>query len=299
MTTLHFESIAPIENLAQYRSYQNQLQACSQITSDYSFANIWGWADEYELTWARYHELVWIAQQKPVPTYWAPVGDWSKVDWPSCFEQVFPMGAQFVRVPEKLADLWKSALPNQIKIEEARGEWDYLYATKELAELRGNRFHKKKNLLRQFQKKYDFTYVPMAPALVEDALSMQTDWCLWKDCESSDTLTSENRAIERILTHWASFENLLGGGIISDGKLIAYTIAEPLSEDMLVIHFEKGNQDYKGIYQAINQMFMATITDSFTTVNREQDLDDPGLRKAKLSYNPIGFQKKYKLRYMP
>jgi hypothetical protein len=31
-------------------------------------------------------------------------------------------------------------------------------------------------------------------------------------------------------------------------------------------------------------------------VNREQDLDDPGLRKAKESYHPIDFMKKYELR---
>ena len=68
---------------------------------------------------------------------------------------------------------------------------------------------------------------------------------------------------------------------------------------MLVIHFEKGNPDYKGVYQTINQMFLETLSGRYPTVNREQDLDDPGLRKAKLSYHPIGFQKKFKVKYKP
>lgn len=29
-----------------------------------------------------------------------------------------------------------------------------------------------------------------------------------------------------------------------------------------------------------------------TWVNREEDLDDPGLRQAKLSYRPVGFVRK-------
>ena len=62
-----------------------------------------------------------------------------------------------------------------------------------------------------------------------------------------------------------------------------------------MIHFEKGDTQYKGIYQAINQMFLAHEGNGFTLVNREQDLNDEGLRKAKLSYNPVKFLQKYRV----
>jgi hypothetical protein len=71
-------------------------------------------------------------------------------------------------------------------------------------------------------------------------------------------------------------------------------VAEPLPTDTLVIHFEKGMGSYKGVYQAMNQQFLATQT-GFTLVNREQDLGNEGLRKAKLSYNPVAFVRKYEL----
>ena len=77
--------------------------------------------------------------------------------------------------------------------------------------------------------------------------------------------------------------------------MAGYTIGESLSDDTLVIHFEKGNQDYKGVYQAINQMFLEQSGGRHQIVNREQDLGDEGLRKAKLSYNPFGFVKKYRI----
>jgi hypothetical protein len=75
--------------------------------------------------------------------------------------------------------------------------------------------------------------------------------------------------------------------------IVAYTIAEPLDEETVVIHFEKGCPAHKGIYQAINQMFLESLEGRFRLVNREQDLGDPGLRKAKLSYHPVAYNKKF------
>jgi hypothetical protein len=76
---------------------------------------------------------------------------------------------------------------------------------------------------------------------------------------------------------------------------VAYTVAEALTDETVVIHFEKGDTQYKGIYQAINQMFLAHSAGNFLLVNREQDLNDPGLRKAKLSYQPVKFLQKYRV----
>ena len=85
--------------------------------------------------------------------------------------------------------------------------------------------------------------------------------------------------------------------ITVEGRMIAYTLAEPLGPDMLVIHFEKADQQVKGAYQAINQMFLAHAADGYHFVNREQDLDNEGLRKAKLSYHPVEFLRKSKVSF--
>ena len=66
--------------------------------------------------------------------------------------------------------------------------------------------------------------------------------------------------------------------------------------DTIVVHSEKGDKNYKGSYQAINRIFLENIGNNdnrFKFVNREQDVGDLGLRKAKLSYNPVGFIEKY------
>ena len=88
---------------------------------------------------------------------------------------------------------------------------------------------------------------------------------------------------------------IAGGALQVDDRLAAYTIAEQLPDGSTVIHFEKGDPDYKGSYQAINQMFLQNDPGVYTLVNREQDLGNDGLRKAKLSYHPVDFVRKYRV----
>ena len=288
---LEFESIS----LKKQQAYLQRLSECPQKSSDCSFVNLWGWAEEYGLYWAWKDRLVWIQQTKPEVLYWAPVGPWEDINWNQDFGGIISKPAVFTRIPDKLVQCWKTSVKNRLTINEERSSWDYLYAVKELIELKGNRFHKKKNLLSQFRKTYNYTYVPLKDEMIEKALAMQTDWCTWRDCESSQTLSSENRTISRILRQWQNLSGLFGGAIFVEATMVAYTVAERLTSDTLLIHFEKGSPGYKGVYQAVNQMFLANLTDGFTLVNREQDLDDEGLRKAKLSYNPVDFLRKYRI----
>ncbi len=290
--TLQFEPVT----IDRQKDYLELFRACAQKASDYSFVNIWGWADEYGLMWAWDENLVWIKQTKPETVFWAPVGSWEDKSWQKILASKISGSAVFIRIPETLMSIWKNCGYGISAIDEARGHWDYLYSVEELIELKGNRFHKKKNLLSQFMKTYKYDYIPLNQEMVDKALSMQDDWCTWRDCEASETLSSENRVIEKVLKSWQKLPGLKGGAVKVEGKIAGYTVAEKLSDDTLLIHFEKGNQEYKGAYQAINSMFLEHNRNGNKIVNREQDIDDEGLRKAKLSYNPVGFLKKYKIR---
>ena len=294
IATLEFEAI----DLERQRQYNILLSFCSQKASDYSFINIWGWADEYGLKWAwdDRNQLVWISQEYPASCLWAPVGAWQKVDW----QKVLPslrgsVPLTFHRVPEELALIWKDLKPEGLEVIADRGQWDYLYLRQELVDLKGKRFHKKKNLLNQFRRKYAYHYLDLGPQMIELALEMQDKWCLWKDCEAHQILAAENRVITRVLQNWTALDRICGGALEVEGILAAYTIAEKVSHDTMVIHFEKGDPSFKGSYQAINQSFLASCNDEIKWVNREQDLGNDGLRKAKLSYNPAGYIRKYKV----
>jgi hypothetical protein len=78
---------------------------------------------------------------------------------------------------------------------------------------------------------------------------------------------------------------------------VAYTIAEELSADTLDIRFEKADNDYVGVYQALNRLFLERQGARYAWVNREEDMGSAGLRKAKTSYHPLRFLKKYYLEW--
>ncbi|MCP4690553.1 MAG: DUF2156 domain-containing protein, partial [Desulfobacterales bacterium] len=196
--SLSFEPVS-MEKSAEY---VERLQACPAVTSDYSVVNLWGWAEEYGLEWAWTDDLVWIRRTRPEKRFWAPVGPWDAVDWRRRFKELFHGETGFSRVPEKLTEAWRKSLGDRITEEETRGHWDYLYAAEALIQLKGKPFHKKRNLLNQFRKKYDFEYTSFGPEMIHMAMGMQEDWCTWRDCESSEALSAENRVIPRVLKSW-------------------------------------------------------------------------------------------------
>ena len=273
--------------------YYRLWDLCPLHSLDYSPVNLWGWQEHYGLEWCFEGDLCWIRQTMPCDTVlWAPLGDWARADWKRLLEP----GMEFIRVPDSLAALWQEQIGSRAAAEPDRDQWEYLYLATELATLPGNRFHKKKNHYNAYVKTYgEPDYHELNDDIVEDVLALQDDWCQWHECGDSPSLTAENEAINRVLSHWESFRDLYGGALYIDGRIAAFSIGEKLDDEMLGVHYEKGLNGYNGIYQAINREFSACAGKGFSLVNRAQDLDEDGLRQAKTSYQPVGFLKKYKV----
>lgn len=79
-------------------------------------------------------------------------------------------------------------------------------------------------------------------------------------------------------------------------KISAFTIGEKVNNDMAIIHIEKADSDIRGLYAYINKTFVEQYLNDITYINREQDLGIEGLRKAKLSYNPVKIEMKYSVK---
>ena len=240
-------------------------------------------------------DCVLIRQGGENPVCWAPVGNWEKMDWSDVFDRLRSGGnLVFTRVPENLLEIWRSIPQLRLEAAEQRGHWDYIYRVEDLISLKGNKLHKKKNLVNQFMNQYPYEYAALDTQDIRMAMDLQTEWCDWKDCESDEELMAENNVIEKIFTRFGEFgDELMAGAVFVEGQMAGYTIAQELSADTVLIHFEKGNAAYKGIYQALNKLFLEHQAAGYRFVNRESDLDNPGLRKAKLSYRPVDFVKKY------
>lgn len=282
-------------------AYYALWQVTPRRSLDYTLANLWGWQEFYGLEWRFDERLCWVRQTRPESRCWAPIGDWNAVDWTALLPAVGgATGREFIRVPEELVHIWQRASPELVETGEDRGQWEYLYRQEELATLAGNRFHKKRNHYNSFVKTYGQPdYRGVTDAMVEDVLGVQDDWCQWHECENSPSLLAENEAINRVLTHWDAFRGLTGASLYVEGRMIAFSVGERLDDESLGVHFEKGLNGYKGVYQAMNCEFARHAGAGLRWINRAQDLDEEGLRQAKMTYLPADFLRKYKVRVRP
>jgi hypothetical protein len=170
--------------------------------------------------------------------------------------------------------------------------FDYLYSREDMVNLTGRKFHKKKNLLNMFIRNNECQAKPLLEEYRDDALQVLEAWN--ERHGGGGDYAAAKEALEKM---WPL--QLCGGIFYIEGEPVAYCLGEEVAlGKSFVIHFEKAvlKDEFKGIFQFINQAFASILPDKYETINREQDLGNEGLRQAKESYNPVGFVKKNKVR---
>lgn len=175
------------------------------------------------------------------------------------------------------------------KVVEDRDNFDYLYLQAKLANLDGRKYHKKRNLIKAFVRDHEYEGRPLLDEYIPHALEVLDQWR--ENREDDGDYIAAREALEK-----CNDLQLCGGVYYVGGRPVAYSLGEELAcGTSFVVHFEKAVPGYKGLWQFVNQAFASILTDYYTTVNREQDLGNAGLRKAKMSYQPSGFVKKYRV----
>ena len=200
-------------------------------------------------------------------------------------------------VPFHLMEIIKDACP-EISFKDDRPNYDYVYLTQELIDLKGRAFHGKKNHLNYFLRNYSFTYeeatVDMVPEIMAYIRS-KNEYKLGETPEEwKEILELETIAIEELLKFVG--RGLLTGIIRIDGRIEAVTLGEfakTNSKETVLVHVEKADDRVRGLYQAINNEFCKRLPVETVYVNREEDMGMENLRQTKLSYKPVKMEEKY------
>jgi hypothetical protein len=210
------------------------------------------------------------------------------------FESLFAAHGYWKNIPEAIYESSRQQLESWgITVSEDRDNFDYLYYRSELAVLSGKKFHKKRNLIHQFVHTYSYEQKLLIPALIPQAMEVLEQWRQDKSFLQIGGNGGDYAAAREALEQFDSLA-LRGYIYFADGKPAAYCLGESIAKGkMFAIHFEKGIDHYKGIYQFMNHAFAAALPRFFVFLNREQDLGDEGLRQAKMTYRPCGFVRKY------
>lgn len=185
--------------------------------------------------------------------------------------------------------------PARFRVTEQEDLKDYLYDGEALRTLAGKKLHKKKNNYNSFVKAYGerAEYRKLCCSDRDDVWKFLDAWRQQKGEDVEEHLDYEVRGIHEILKNCSVLPVEMGSVYIDD-RLQAFTIGSfNKRENMAVIHIEKANPEIRGLYQYINREFLVHAFPDAALVNREDDLGLEGLRKAKMSYNPVGFARKY------
>lgn len=182
-----------------------------------------------------------------------------------------------------------------VSVGEDRDAFDYLHLRQELAELPGNRFHKKKNRINYFTARHAFSVEVYGESHRKRCLTLLDEWRRVRDGIGSSSLELETKAAEEALTLTGCL-GLEGVVVIVEGRVAAFALGERLNRDTAVCHFEKSDPFMEGVSQLVDREFNRLLFTDCTYLNREQDLGEPGLRAAKLSYHPVELVKKFRAR---
>lgn len=180
------------------------------------------------------------------------------------------------------------------------GYHDYLYRVSDLALLKGNRFAKKRNLIKQFERAHDqerLGFAPIDSRNSRQCIAFLEEWCEQEGCyrDGDASLECEMEAAANML---GLLERVGSHGMVLtiDGVISALAVASWLREGMVVLQFQKACKGIKGLYQFFDRECARRLCQGYTWVNKESDMGKEGLAHAKRSYHPERMVHSYALR---
>jgi len=290
-----FPVIRPIE-LQDKELLSGFFKEYPPLISEFTFSNLFAWRHAYNFNISKADDHLLVISLKDDAFHALdPLGplDTKKNTIRKCFSVVRgSKRLEFIRLPEKTAELFKKT--DGLRLSEDRDNFDYVYLRQDLSGLKGKDFDGKRNFIKRFKDNHTFMYKKLLEDDVKECVVFQDEWCLAKDCQHTQGLSKEKQAMREMLNNF-EYLGMQGGMIEIGGKVEALALGEELNPATFVVHIEKANGSFIGIYQAINQIFCDKEAAGYKYVNREQDLGVPGLRQAKESYHPRHMVKKYTL----
>lgn len=170
------------------------------------------------------------------------------------------------------------------------GEADYLYLNRNIADFTGEKLRKKHNLCRQFQTQFPHWYTEK---ITPENLRIAFDFAFAANAAKGNGgfLDIENQAMAMCMENFFAPELELSGIILYAEKdtPAGFAVISPvpaIAGGMCDVHFEKADHAFKGAPQILTAELAAFAAHDFLWMNREQDMNVPGIRQAKTSLDP-------------
>lgn len=265
------------------------------MNSEASFSNMFIWRKPLDLHFAIINDMLVLRfTSKGEYRFVMPFGDNSNIE--GCIDSLYDYCKNNnYKLEIRGANMNFINIASQkynFEYEEMRNQRDYIYLTKDLATLSGRKLHSKKNHVNKFKSTYNYTYIALDTDQLNLCLEKTKEWFEKKYEGDKEKYKTELDTIEDAFKYFNELD-FFGGAIYVDNNLVAYTVAQELTYDTVLVHIEKADTDYQGAFPIINFEFQNHIFNKYKYANREEDMGIEGLRKAKLSYQPVFLTEKF------
>jgi GNAT superfamily N-acetyltransferase len=281
-----------------------------RMNCDLSIANILGWRFLYNTQYAVFEDYLifrffadgHLAYMTPLPRpKKQPDGSFRVERCDECSASVIramredsiAMGHPFLMlgVCDYMRQVIEEKFPGVLTSKPNRDYADYIYSREKLVTLSGKHLQSKRNHINKFKALYpNYEYRDFTTDLIPECIRLERQWrqsTLDKDeMKENEDLDQELRSMTRIFNRWDELD-MRGGTIFIDGKLVAFTFGNPINQTTFDVNVEKADVSYDGAFTIINQEFVKHLPEQYIYINREEDLGDEGLRRAKESYKPL------------
>lgn len=277
-------------------SDKNEIDACfagnAYRACDFSFTNLYAWNAKFKTVFAIDHKTIFLRfiDSDGQIYYMMPIG---KMPLKDAFVKMMD-DARENNIPFQMkgvtARMWtkiKAEMSGYFDYFCDRDNDEYIYLSEKLIKLSGKKLQSKRNHINRFKADNpDWEYFPLTSyGELQECLKMLDEWEDSNESKAPKSIRYDYIATKLMLENF-DYLQLRGGALRVNGKVVAFTIGEPLTADSFVVHVEKAFGDMNGAYTIINQQFIEHEASEFKYINREEDMGLEYLRKAKMSYYP-------------
>lgn len=277
---------------------------CFQSYSDFNFINLWVWDVRCERQVSQLHGnlVLFLTDYITGEKFLSFIGvhDVKKTSMKLIeFAKDSGISPVLRLITEETA---KSLIGSDLTIERDDTHSDYLFSVSQLAKLEGSKFKKKRQLSQRFLRENPdsmFVICEMADEQVQEQLKeIIRKWEINKiRANKTFDLKSEESAINRLL-NTANEHTLILSCLYVRNQMVGFSIDEIQPDGFALSHFVKADTSFRGVYEFLNEKVAKYLATKDVKIwNWEQNLNIPGLKMLKDSYQPVGFLNKYLVSY--
>ena len=263
---------------------------------DFNFSNIYNWSSKKEQTYYFIYKRNLIIKMVDFTSEKEIISIIGKNDINTTIRFLINIYKGLEMVPEMTIKYIDRKKFKDIRIKEDRNNRDYILSLNKITKLKGEGYKTKRRWINKFLSENPNPKVKTInlqnTKTKKQINNLFNRWAIGKG-KTKKEVSREYKALNRLIdtSHMYNMANI---GVYDKNTLIAFTTNELKKNDIAIVGFGKADDNYKGLSQYLEYITAKELIKlGYKYLNYEQDLGLIGLRKYKLSWQPVKFLKKY------